>query len=138
VDGLDQTINTGVDTAFQVTNYVRCGALLTGNPGTAGSLYFNGTMDETRIESSVRSPAWVWASWATVADSAFADYGAIAPSVTLRFQRAGGQLVLTWTGGTLQSAPAITGPYTDMTGVSSPYPLAPSGSQEYFRVKVQQ
>ncbi len=138
VDGVDQTINTGVDTAFQVTNYVRCGALLTGTPGATGGLYFTGSMDETRIENSVRSPAWVWASWATVADSAFATYGAIVPAaVTLRTQWVSGQLVLTWTTGTLQSAPAASGPYTDMTGASSPYMLAPSSDQQYFRIRLQ-
>src|SRR6185437_6366414 len=49
VDGLDQTIDTGVDTAFQTTNYVRCGALLTGTPGASGTSCFNGSMDDARI-----------------------------------------------------------------------------------------
>jgi hypothetical protein len=138
VDGIDQTTSNAVDTAFQVTNDVRCGALLTGAPGATGSSCFNGSMDETRIESGVRSSAWVWASWATVADSAFATYGSIVPTpVTLHWQAGNGQVVLTWTVGTLQSAPSVTGPYTDMTGVPSPYTLAPSNAQQYFRVKVQ-
>ncbi len=138
IDGADKTTSTGVDTAFQVTNYVRCGSLLTGTPGAAGNLYFDGSMDETRIENGIRSPAWVWASWATVADNAFATYGSIAPaSVILHYQRVDGQLVLTWTTGTLQSAPAITGPYSDIMGATSPYTLVPSIAQQYFRVKVQ-
>ncbi|HWX19735.1 MAG TPA: DUF2341 domain-containing protein [Candidatus Binatia bacterium] len=137
VDGVDQTINSGVDTAFQATNYVRCGALLTGTPGTTGGLCFNGSMDEVRMENSVRSPAWVWASWATMADSAFATYGAIVPpALTLQCQTVSGQLVLTWTAGTLQSATTIMGPYTDITGASSPYTLVPSSPQQYFRVRV--
>ena len=137
VDGVDQTTSTAVDTAFQVTNYVRCGALLTGSPGATGGLYFDGSMDETRIESGVRSSAWVRASWATVADSAFATYGAIVPAaVTLHSQWVGGRLVLTWSGGTLQSAPAVNGAYTDINGVSSPYTPPLSGEQQYFRVKI--
>ena len=137
VDGVDQTINTGVDTAFQVTNYVRCGALLTGTPGSTGSLDFNGSMDEARIENSVRSPAWVWASWATVAGSPFATFGSIVPApVTLHCQVVGGQLVLTWTAGTLQSAPTPAGPYTDIPGASSPFSLVPSSAQQYFCVRV--
>ena len=137
VDGVDQTINTGVDTAFQVTNYVRCGALLTGIPGATGGLPFNGSMDEARIESGVRSPAWVWANWATVAGSAFATYGVAVPvSVTLHCQVVGGLLVLTWSAGTLQSAPTAAGPYTDIPSASSPYTLAPSGDQQYFSVRV--
>jgi hypothetical protein len=138
VDGVDQTTSTGVDTAFQITNYVRCGSLLTGVPGTTGSSYFDGSVDETRIEGGVRSPAWVWASWATVADSAFASYGTIIPtSVTLYVQEVGGNIVLTWTVGTLQSSPNVAGPYTDVTGAISPYTLAPSSPQQYFRVRVQ-
>ena len=138
VDGVDQTIATGVDNAFQATNTVRCGALLTGTPGATGGLCFNGLMDEARIENSVRSPAWVWASWATVANSAFATFGSIVPApVTLHCQVVSGQLVLTWTTGTLQAAPTAAGPYTNIIGAPNPYTLVPSGGQQYFRVKVQ-
>jgi hypothetical protein len=95
-------------------------------------------MDEARIESGTRSPAWVWASWATVADTNFTSYGAIvAPIVTLQSQMIDGQVVLTWTAGVLQSAPAVTGPYTDATGATSPYTNSASGAQQFFRVRVQ-
>ncbi|HXI71717.1 MAG TPA: DUF2341 domain-containing protein [Verrucomicrobiae bacterium] len=138
VDGVDQTINPGVDTAFQATNYVRCGSLLTGTPGTTGTLCFNGLMDETRIESGVRSSAWVWSSWATVADSAFATYGAIVPAaVILHWQAASGQLVLTWSAGTLQSASQVAGPYGNVPGATSPYTNTVSATQQFYRVKVQ-
>jgi hypothetical protein len=46
-------------------------------------------------------------------------------------------LVLMWTTGTLQSAPAAAGPYTDVSGATSPYTVAPSGDQQFFRVQVQ-
>jgi hypothetical protein len=73
-----------------------------------------------------------------VADSAFATYGSIVPAVvTLHSQVVSGQLVLAWTTGTLQSAPAVAGPYTNIIGASSPYTPVPSGDQQYFRVKVQ-
>jgi hypothetical protein len=138
VDGVNQTINTGVDTAFQETNYVRYGSLLTGTPGATGYCCFDGSMDETRIENGVCSPASVWASWATVADSTFATYGAIVPApVTLYCQTTNGTIVLTWSQGTLQSAPAITGSYTAVNGAASPYTLVPAAGQQYYRVKVQ-
>lgn len=136
VDGLDETINTSVDTAFQVTNYVRCGSLLTGTPGTGGSLCLDGTMDETRIEDSVRDPAWVWASWATVADSGFSIYGAVEPPAPILYgQQVNGQLILTWMNGVLQSAPAVTGPYSDVSGATSAYTVVPTLSQQYFRLR---
>ena len=138
VDGIDETITNAVDTAFQVTNYVRCGSLLTGTPGATGNVCFNGSMDEVRIENGVRSPAWVWASWATVAESNFATYGSIAPiNIALNWQMISSQLVLTWTSGALQSASAVTGPYTNISGATSPYTNVPSAAQQYFRVKVQ-
>jgi len=137
VDGLDQTINTSVDTAFQVTNYVRCGSLLTGTPGSSGSLCFNGLMDETRFEDSVRDPAWVWASWATVADNTFASYSSVQPPAVLYGKAVNGQLILTWTSAVLQSAPAVTGQYSDVTGATSPYAVTPSLSQQYFRLRMQ-
>jgi hypothetical protein len=82
--------------------------------------------------------AMVWASWATVADDAFATYGAIVPAaVTLQCQEVRGQFVLTWTAGTLQSAPAVAVHYKDIADAASPYAFTPSGAQQYFRVKVQ-
>jgi hypothetical protein len=137
VDGMDETLNTSVDTALQVTNYLRGGSLLTGTPGANGNLYFDGSMDETRIEDSVRSPAWVWASWATVADSAFVSYSPVVPaSAILYCEWVNGQLVLTWTNGTLQSAPAVTGPYSDMNGATNPCIVVPTLSQQYFRLRI--
>jgi len=94
-------------------------------------------MDEARIEDDLRSPAWVWASWATVANNSFATYGAIAPpTVTLRCQRVGGHLVLTWMTGTLQSADSVLGPYSDIAGAASPFMVDPSSPREYFRVRI--
>jgi hypothetical protein len=58
-------------------------------------------------------------------------------AVTLQCQLVNGQIVLTWTTGTLQSAPAVTGQYSTITGAASPYTLAPLAGQQFFRVKVQ-
>jgi hypothetical protein len=138
VDGVDKTVATGVDTAFQTTNYVRCGALLTGAPGASGGLPFNGLMDETRIENGVRSPAWVWASWATVADSAFASYASIAlPTAPLQYKMTNGAMMLMWTTGVLQSATSAQGPYMNMPEATSPHLVTPDGGQQFFRVQIQ-
>lgn len=46
-----------------------------------------------------------------------------------------GTLTITWTGaGTLQSAPAVTGPWTDLTGVASPATIQATGAMQFFRV----
>ena len=46
----------------------------------------------------------------------------------------GGNIILSWPGGTLQEADQVTGPYTD-TGATSPYTNAPI-SLKFYRVKV--
>jgi hypothetical protein len=132
VDGTDCTVTNSVLPTFVNQAGFNLGRF------TNSYYYFKGGMDEARIENGVRSPAWIWASWATVADSAFATYGTIAPpAVTLQYQRISGQPVLTWASGILQSAPIPTGPFTNVTAATSPYPLATSSTQQYFRVKVQ-
>ena len=56
--------------------------------------------------------------------------------VQVALQTSGTNLVLSWSTGTLQSAPAVTGPWTDLTGTNSPYTLSPVGNQNFFRAKV--
>ena len=63
--------------------------------------------------------------------------GVIALNVVARLKEAydGANVVLTWTGpSVLQSATAVTGPYTDVSGATSPYTNAAVGSV-FFRLK---
>jgi len=59
------------------------------------------------------------------------------PSVQLDFQLLNNQLVLSWTnaGFSLQSAPALTGPFTNILGATSPFTNAFTGGQNFFRLK---
>lgn len=104
-----------------------------------GSFPFTGIMDEARIQSGAESSNWVWASYMTVADTASFETCStvIPPVVTLSIQETNGRIVLTWPIGTLQSAPAATGPYTDITTDTNSYTPAPPDTQQFFRVKVQ-
>ena len=84
---------------------------------------FLGTMDETAFYNYALTSAQVQAH--------------AAGSVWLNITRTGTTTVqLTWPVGTLQSAPAVTGTYTDVTGATSPYTNAISGSAKFFRVKL--
>jgi hypothetical protein len=48
---------------------------------------------------------------------------------------ADGSLNITWTGGgTLQSAPSVNGPWSDVTGATSPATVQTSGAMQFFRV----
>lgn len=50
--------------------------------------------------------------------------------------KSGGSVVLSWTNVvlSLQSAPSLTGPFTNIVGSTSPYTVSISGSQQFFRL----
>ena len=60
----------------------------------------------------------------------------IAPQLTI--VPSGGNVILTWpanpAGFTLQSAPAVTGTFTNLPGATSPYTNAANSSQQFFRL----
>ncbi len=58
------------------------------------------------------------------------------PPVQLDFQRLNNQLVLSWTnaGFTLQTAPAVTGPFTNLPAATSPYTNSLTAPQQFFRL----
>lgn len=134
VDGVNVTApgTNAIVTDFAINTNIALGSF------TNSHWFLDGAMDEARIENGVRSPAWVWASWATVAETNFASYGAVVlPPVFLQAQMIDGQVVLKWTGGVLQSAPVVAGPYADVNGATNPCTNAPAGGQQFFRVRVQ-
>ena len=59
------------------------------------------------------------------------------PPVNLSIQASASSLVFNWPYGTLQSATNVAGPWSAVTGVTSPYTNSPSERQQFFRVKVQ-
>jgi hypothetical protein len=56
--------------------------------------------------------------------------------IPLTVQRAGGNVVLSWSDPTfsLQGAPAVTGTYTNVTGATSPYTNPATGRAAFFRL----
>jgi hypothetical protein len=58
-------------------------------------------------------------------------------NVTLTIRSVGGgNVVIEWSAGTLQAADAVTGPYTDVPGATSPLTTAASAAQKYYRARV--
>lgn len=45
------------------------------------------------------------------------------------------QLQLNWSGGTLQSAPNVAGPYVDITTAAAPYTISTTNAQQFYRVR---
>jgi hypothetical protein len=64
---------------------------------TNGFFYFNGAIDEARIQTGTVSPDWVWASWMTAASNTFfATYSTVNPRPTLSVAAAESGPLLTW------------------------------------------
>ena len=84
---------------------------------------FAGTVDETAFYNYALSPAQVQAHYAG--------------TVLLTITKTGPTTVsLSWPVGNLQSAPAATGPYTDVPAATSPYPHSSASGQTYYRVRL--
>jgi len=60
-----------------------------------------------------------------------------AAPVTLSIAKSGNKVILTWPTGTLQQSGSATAGYTNVVGATSPYTNIVTGSQSYFRVKLQ-
>ncbi|HEV2392215.1 MAG TPA: choice-of-anchor D domain-containing protein [Verrucomicrobiae bacterium] len=56
--------------------------------------------------------------------------------VTITISVSGNQAMLTWPIGTLQTAVQVMGPYTNIVGATSPYPVTPSEAARFFRIQV--
>jgi hypothetical protein len=104
-------------------------AQLGGDQELANWRIFDGTIDELAIFNYAFTPAQIL----NLYNSAL---GIVPPSVTLNIARVGANLQLTWPQGTLLEASNVNGPYTTNNN-ASPYTFAPTGTQKYFRVKVQ-
>jgi beta-galactosidase len=61
----------------------------------------------------------------------------INPPLIFSIQTASGNLILHWPYGSLQSATNLLGPWTNVTGATSPLTNAPNAPQQFYRVLVQ-
>jgi hypothetical protein len=66
------------------------------------------------------------------------SFVSVSQSVTLNHQVSGGNLVISWSQGVLQSSSQINGTFTDITSATSPYsvPIGASGSQQFYRLRI--
>jgi hypothetical protein len=69
-------------------------------------------------------------------DSVTTKYSSSVPPPRLDFQKLSNDLVLSWTnaGFNLQSAPFVTGPFTNLPAATSPYTNPLTGPQQFFRL----
>lgn len=77
--------------------------------------------------------SWYWAidNWGVYSVPSLAPLG---PG-TLSASLVSGQLNISWNGGaTLQSAPNVTGPWTNVSSATSPFKLAPGAGHQFYRL----
>jgi hypothetical protein len=61
----------------------------------------------------------------------------LTPAVLLTIQMVGAQVQLSWSSGTLQSAPALSGPWAPVPGATAPsYEVTPTGKATFYRVQL--
>lgn len=95
-------------------------------------LNLNGAINEIRIWRTPLNATLVANAYAAGPDSVI-NYQ---PVVTLSIAVVGGNLNLTWPYGVLEQADALTGPWSSVVGVTSPYAPAPVAPQKFYRVRV--
>ncbi|MDB6112749.1 MAG: Immunoglobulin I-set domain protein [Pedosphaera sp.] len=84
---------------------------------------FDGGVDEVAVYNYVLSPDQI--------KNHFLN------TTKLTITKSGGNSVLTWGVGTLQSSTSVGGPYSNVAGATSPYTNAISGASKFYRVQVQ-
>ena len=111
-----------VPVAFDVTASSHCGTPVTVicNP-PSGSLFPAGTNTVTCYAVDAYGNRSTPCSFDVIVQPEF-----------LSIQRA---VIVTWSCGTLQSAPTVTGPWTDVPGATSPYSVATSQAELFYRTK---
>jgi hypothetical protein len=122
VDVADATISGGVQAGtVPISIGSRQSSFRPGN-----NLNFVGAIDEVAIYNYALSAVQVLNHYATGTN----------PVARLYVTLSGGNAVLTWSPGTLQSAPKVDGPYTTVPGATAPYSIPPTNSALFFKVKL--
>jgi hypothetical protein len=59
------------------------------------------------------------------------------PPASVTIQSLAGNVILSWPGGTLQTATDLSGPWDDVSGAASPRTNPAAASQEFYRLRLQ-
>ncbi|HMO64587.1 MAG TPA: LamG domain-containing protein, partial [Verrucomicrobiota bacterium] len=123
------TLLSSVNTTSHTPMVVNSPPGFGGNQPGRADRTFLGQLDETAVYDRALTPEEITA----IFESAFSDAPAAPGEITL--SKTGDDYFLNWTSGVLQAAPAVTGPFSDVTGAASPYRMEPAGTQSYYRLR---
>jgi len=135
-DGAKLTIYEGTETS-SATVVSTMPAIASVNFGSSGALYIGNRQDRNRSFDG-----WMddFRFYAGAGDAAFVEsvrLQAANPPTAVSIQSSGTNVVLSWPNGTLLSATNPAGPWSVVNGATSPYTVAPTGSQQFYRTQVQ-
>lgn len=91
-----------------------------------------GAINEIRIWRTPLNAALVANSFSAGPDN-LVNYQ---PAVTLDLSLVGGVPTITWPYGVLEQADSVTGPWTTLVGVASPYVPAVTSPQKFYRIRI--
>ena len=123
VDGIPMISGTAV-AGFALTNQLNLGAFL--NP----TLFFNGAMDEARIQSGLASTNWIMTTYLNMAQSSFVGYSSVNPQPILSIALFANGCIFTWptnVGTFTLEATANLAPPAVWTPVTTPAPVLTNG-----------
>lgn len=91
---------------------------------------FAGAIDEVAIYDKALPASRLLAQYTTAVSGSTTT----APT-GLAIVKSGASAIVSWTSGTLQQADLIQGPFSDVTGATSPLTVTPTGTQKYYRLR---
>jgi len=101
---------------------------------------FNSNNQNPVLVNASTSDAGLFSVTATIGDCTSAPATTtvtIHPPASLTIQPLPGSVILSWPGGTLQSATNVSGPWGDLNGAVSPRTNPVSAAQEFYRLRLQ-
>jgi beta-glucanase (GH16 family) len=114
-------------------------------PGAAyswtGPNGFTSTNQNPSIVNAATNTAGVYNVTITVGgctSAAGATTVTVSPPALVSIQSSNNNFAITWPTGTLQSATNITGPWSEVSEGTSPWPIVPAAPQQFYRVKLPQ
>ena len=101
---------------------------------------FTATAQNPSIPHATTNASGLYSVTATIGGCASAPATTavtVNPPVSISVQSSNASLTLNWPGGTLQSATNLAGPWSEVSGATAPYPVAPTEPARFYRVKLQ-
>lgn len=97
---------------------------------------YNGLLDDVRYYSAELSSSQIATIYSGANNGPLVNTNALQLQFNFSSAPSGG-LDVNWmnSSAVLQSAPTVSGPWTDLPGVKSPYTLVPGATQQYFRYR---